>query len=409
MFEEAEELLQEAAKKVHQAKSAQPVKKDSNAIADLARAGIGQGLLFNFGDEIEAAARAPFSKRSRKELQSDIREQVDDFRSDNPALAYGAEFGGALAPAAGALIATAMSGGAAAPAAAATTGRLGLLGAKVAANPLARAVATNAAGGAVSGAGIAEDNKLAGAAGGAALGGLIGGGSRVALPALTKGAKELIDRGVNLTPGQATGGLANQIEQRIGNMAATGGAIMERRGAVNAPIFRETADRALGVVGRKLPNQKLEPLQVLDEVKRGVDAAYDDIATKNPIKGYAGIALLESAEDAIGNAPDEAIIAGVRRALKQATRHLDAPNGKALRDAFDSAAAGRPVRVPSISMSGKEIQTFANTMRKAARSARNGGNHTLSDALEDLQEGLILRGAAKGGVKSEVAAARDAE
>lgn len=399
---------EEAARKVHEAKAKEPAKKEGNVIADLARAGIGQGLLFNFGDEIEAVARAPFSKRSRKELQADIREQVDNFRGENPALAYGAEFGGALAPAAAALVGTALSGGAAAPAAAATTGRLGLLGAKVAANPLARAVATNAAGGAVSGAGIAEDNKLAGAVGGAALGGLIGGGSRVALPALTKGAKELIDRGVNLTPGQATGGFANQIEQRIGNMAATGGAIMERRGAVNAPIFRETADRALEIVGRKLPSGKLEPLEVLDEVKRGVDAAYDDIANKNPIKGYAGIALLEAAEDAIGTAPDEAIISGVRRALKQATRHLDAPNGKALRDAFDTAAAGNPVRLPAISMSGKEIQTFANAMRKAARTARNGGNHTLSNALEDLQEGLILRGAAKGGVKSEVAAARDA-
>jgi hypothetical protein len=183
---------------------------------------------------------------------------------------------------------------------------------------------------------------------------------------------------------------------------------MERRGAVNAPIFRETADRALEIVGRKLPSGKLEPLEVLDEVKRGVDAAYDDIANKNPIKGYAGIALLEAAEDAIGTAPDEAIISGVRRALKQATRHLDAPNGKALRDAFDTAAAGNPVRLPAISMSGKEIQTFANAMRKAARSARNGGNYTLSDALEDLQEGLILRGAAKGGVKKDVSAARDA-
>lgn len=396
---------EDAARKVYEARQK---RTKSNAIVDLARAGIGQGLLFNFGDEIEAAVRAPLSKRSRKELQADIRDQVDDFRSSNPTLAYGAEFGGALAPAAATLVGTALSGGAAAPAAAATTGRLGLLGAKLAANPLARAVATNAAGGAVSGAGLAEDNKLAGALGGAAAGGAIGGASRVVLPALTKGAKELIDRGVNLTPGQALGGFANQIEQRVGNMAATGGAIMERRGAVNAPIFRETADRALAIVGRKLPSEKLEPLQVLDEVKRGVDAAYDDIASRNPIQGYAGIALLESAEDAIGTAPDEAIVAGVRRALRQATRHLAAPKGAALRDAFDSAAAGNPVRLPSISMSGKEIQTFANAMRKAARSARSGGNYTLSSALEDLQEGLILRGAAKGGVKSEVSAARDA-
>ena len=389
---------EEAAQKVHAAMKSQPAAKSTgNIAADLTRAALGQGVAFGFGDEIEAAVRAPFSQRNRKELLADIREDVDDFRASNPALAYGAELGGAIAtgfvPGAGAA-------------------RLGLLGSKIATNPLLRAGAFNAATGAASGAGMAEGesiaDKLKGAAGGAALGAAIGAGSRVALPALTKGAKELIDSGVNVTPGQAIGGIGNQLEQRIGNMTATGGAIMNRRRAVNDPLFKQTADRALQIVGRRLPDGELEPLEVLDAVKRGVDGAYDDIAAKNPIQGYAGIALLEAAEEALGTAPNDTIVSGVSRVLKQATRHLKGPDSKALLDAFDDAAAGNQVRLPPISMTGKELQTFANAMRKAARTARNGSNFALSDALEDLQEGLIARGAARGGLTDEIAAAKDA-
>ena len=105
----------------------------------------------------QAAVRAQFDKRNRKELPADIREDIDSFRSSNPALAYGAELGGAvgtgLIPGLGAA-------------------RLGAL----ASRPLLRAGAVNAATGAVAGAGMAEDDKLSGALGGVALGGAIGAG-----------------------------------------------------------------------------------------------------------------------------------------------------------------------------------------------------------------------------------------
>ena len=65
------------------------------------------------------------------------------------------------------------------------------------------------------------------------------------MPALTKGAKELIDRGINVTPGQAIGGIGNILEERVSNMAITGPAIAARRRAVNDPLFKEIADRTL--------------------------------------------------------------------------------------------------------------------------------------------------------------------
>ena len=87
---------EEAARKVHESSLSKP-QPTGNIAADLTRAALGQGVAFGFGDEIEAAVRAPFSQRNRKELLADIREDVDDFRASNPALAYGAELGGAIA------------------------------------------------------------------------------------------------------------------------------------------------------------------------------------------------------------------------------------------------------------------------------------------------------------------------
>ena len=256
---------------------------------------------------------------------------------------------------------------------------------------------------------MAEDDKLSGALGGAALGGVIGAGSRVALPALTKGAKDLIDRGINVTPGQAIGGIGNILEERVSNMAITGPAIAARRRAVNDPLFKEIADRTLQLVGRRLPSQELEPLDVLRAVKTGVSETYDDLAARNPINGYATQALLASAADAFfDGVPDQELVKGVRSALRAATKHLKRPDGEVLRRAFKDVIEGNPIRTPAISMTGKELQTFANKMRAAARAARTKGDLALSDALEDLQEGMIMRGAARGGLTEELAAARAA-
>ena len=62
-------------RKVHEA--GKKTKGSGNIAADLTRAALGQGVAFGFGDEIEAAVRAQFDKRTRKELLADIREDID--------------------------------------------------------------------------------------------------------------------------------------------------------------------------------------------------------------------------------------------------------------------------------------------------------------------------------------------
>lgn len=70
--------------------------------AGLPRAAV-QGLSFGFGDEAEAAIRAPFSDRSYGEIRDDVRDQNSQFSERHPYQAFAAELaGGAAVPFAGA-------------------------------------------------------------------------------------------------------------------------------------------------------------------------------------------------------------------------------------------------------------------------------------------------------------------
>jgi hypothetical protein len=379
--------------------------KDDNALVNLARAGIGQGLMFNFGDEVEAAVRAPFSKRSRKELLSDIRDEVDEYRRDNPTAAFGAEAAGALAPTAAALVGTALSGGAAAPAAAASGSRLGLLAARaLPKNALARAVATNAAGGAVSGAGIAEDNKLVGALGGAAAGGAIGGASRALLPKLSKTAKEAIDAGVNLTPGQAVGGLANRVEQ-LATSTLTGPAIGKARRAANDDYFPVAANRALSLVGKRLDNPSAAPNQIMDELLEKTNDAYGDAARLMNVRGDGAIILNTVARREL-NQLDKEAVKKIRKAVNAVASELPKPKGDAMRQAISQLQQGVKPRLRAVDLTGDEILKFKNVFRENARAARKNGNFELAAAYERMQRGLVQAAGRASGPK--VAAAVDA-
>jgi hypothetical protein len=130
-------------------------------VADVLRTAVGQGAAMGFGDEIEAAARAPFSDRTYAEIRDDVRAQNTDFGRRHPVLAPTLEIAGAVGSAfiPGLNVAGAAKG-------ATALGRIG------------RAAATGAALGAASGIGKDESGTAGGmaasAAGGAA-GGFLGG------------------------------------------------------------------------------------------------------------------------------------------------------------------------------------------------------------------------------------------
>jgi len=183
--------------------------------SNLARSAIGQGLLFGFGDELEAGIRAAFDKsRTYDDFVNDIRTNLDQFRNDSPGLAYGSEIIGSI------------------PAALTGAGAL----AKVGVKGVGKVAAIE---GAAYGAGTGEGTKerLVQAPIGAAISGptaMIG--SKV-LPKLTDKAKKLQDKGVRLTLGQQIGGeggtlfgnLLENVETMSTSIPAVGQAVAKRR------------------------------------------------------------------------------------------------------------------------------------------------------------------------------------
>ena len=174
---------------------------------DILRSAIGQGFMLGFGDETEAFIRSLGSDKEYEEIVKDIRQGVDKFRKDNPGVAITSEIAGAIIPSLAAGLFTGGTG---------TAGVLGSTAARVAAvapktaNVL-KTAAPQAAVGGVYGAGVSEgdigDRLKSGAVSGA-ISGTLGPLSQKVLPVVSQGARDLMKKGVQLTPGQATGNTA---------------------------------------------------------------------------------------------------------------------------------------------------------------------------------------------------------
>ena len=174
------------------------VRTTGDVVTDFARAA-GQGLTLGFGDEIEAVVRAGFDRnRSYSDIVKDVRGQIKEFRKRNPASAIGTEIAGAILP----TIAAQFIPGMGQTASVANTARLANIakGAGIAgAEGLAYGVGTAEGG---LGERLTNPNTAISGATSAVLGGAVGG----LAPKITQEAKELISKGVQVTPGQAVKG-----------------------------------------------------------------------------------------------------------------------------------------------------------------------------------------------------------
>lgn len=174
---------------------------------DIGRA-VGQGVSFGFGDEFEAFARALYAKfidgddfnTAYNETVKEIRDDIKEFREDEPVLAYGSEIAGAIPSSIGA---------------GAKLAQLGIKGLK---NPVIQ--------GAVYGAGAGEGNPVERVPD-ALLGGAVSGAVSKALPPITEGAKKLIKAGTPVTVGQAVGGGIRKVEQALKSLPFLGDPIVE--------------------------------------------------------------------------------------------------------------------------------------------------------------------------------------
>jgi len=233
---------------------------------DMTRAGL-QGVTRGYGDEMEAGARALYQKfvegkdfsTAYNETVKEIRGDIKSFRDDDPVKAYGSEIGGSIAVNRGRQ----------------TLPRI-LKEGFVYGTGTSDADATTAEG--------LVDRGTSGVIG-STLGGVI---NKVA-PVATQGAKDLINKGVDLTIGQATSGK--------GGSPIGSGIKMIEEAIMSAPIIgspiRSAYKRSVEQLNKASYKQILEPLR-----KYGID--------ENLIKkSEAGHELYKSAKGIISNQYDK--------------------------------------------------------------------------------------------------------
>ena len=233
---------------------------------DMTRAGM-QGVTRGYGDEMEAGARALYQKfvdgkdfsTAYNETVKEIRGDIKSFRDDDPVKAYGSEIGGSLAVYRGRQ----------------TLPRI-LKEGFVYGTGTSDADATTASG--------LIDRGTSGVIG-STLGGVI---NKVA-PVATQGAKDLINKGVDLTIGQATSGK--------GGSPIGSGIKMIEEAIMSAPIIgspiRSAYKRSVEQLNKASYNQILEPIK-----KYGIDE-------KLIKKSEAGHELYKSAKAIISNQYDK--------------------------------------------------------------------------------------------------------
>jgi len=121
---------------------------------------------------------------------------------------------------------------------------------------------------------------------GAGLGGvgskLISGAGKFIAPRLKQGAEALFKRGVQLTPGQASGGgLLNTLEQKLGAIVPN---IKTRRYEALKDWNKTTADDILAPIKKKLPKGDLEIQDIGVHTNNAVNEVYDNTLSKLVIK-----------------------------------------------------------------------------------------------------------------------------
>lgn len=208
-------------------------KVSADPVAGAARAAFEQGLGMGWGDEAEAWLRSQAGEGKYEDILKQLQQEYAQYSEDNPWTSGVMEFTGGMLPGVAAMFVPGAQGAGAQQIARTTTGTL----AKLAASPLARAMATGAVTGGVTGAGTSEPgDRLSGAAGGTLLGGILGFGTPVGLRVAGGGLRWLRER---ILPTDAS--TRNEALRKIS------GALQESGLTPQDITTRTDADRALNV------------------------------------------------------------------------------------------------------------------------------------------------------------------
>ena len=322
-----------------------------------------QGMTFGFGDEIGAGLRS-LGGEEYSIIRDKIRADMDEFRDEETAFAYGTEIASALLTPGGVIKVLSMAPKAAKAAASllpsAAKGRL----------------AQATLGGAAYGAGTAPEMEAVPA--GAIAGGVIGaGGQKLGEPisrATSALGRELSSRlGISkLTPGQLAGGYLNKMEQAMTSVPFMGGGVEKARRASVEAFPAMLYNRALRPLGKSVPKD-LDARQAFNRTKSIITQEYDEV--------------LEGIDVPFGDEALDALDAVVSRAKENLGEV-----GKDQAKDFENLVLNRVISAAGDNndvLSGAQLKKISSEIRKKMSDAIKKNDFDLADAYSDMDASLL--------------------
>lgn len=308
------------------------------------------GLLLEYADELEAALRTgKISGPEYTKLRDELRAKQEQFAKENPSLALGTKIAGSLV----------MPGGVAVKG-----GKEGLT--------FLKNLGLGTTMGAIEGTGAATDNQdifQKGIEGGAfgfgtTLGlNLIG---RTIAPILREGTRELQQKGIRLTPGQAFGGTAETLEQSAESFPIIGNLIKGARRASMEDFNVAAMNDTLSSIGEKVTKGSTGR-KALIETREKVSRAYDDVLPK----------LKLTPDSNLSNNLDNVV-------KKYAKGKLSQPQIEQLNEyitGLKSDIGNKVVQGEKVKLIHEDIANLVESYRGA-----KGTEKLYGDALEDVQK-----------------------
>jgi len=238
------------------------------------------------------------------------------------------------------------------------------------------AIGTDAVAGGIYGSGENNDNRLQGAAQGAAWGiggGMVGrgliNGAAAGISPSGGNLAPLYEAGVNPTLGQRMGGIANRAEQAFGSIPVLGGIQRAGRNAAVREMQTGAFNQALGEIGEQLPKGVTSGTGAHHYMQHAFDKAYDTARSGLQFKPDQGFAT------DFGNIINEVGLLG-----------------KDSQNAFQALASkvGIKLRGRGGILNGDDYKIAVSEIDKKARAIRKNpnGDGELADALESFSAAL---------------------
>ncbi len=142
---------------------------------------------------------------------------------------------------------------------------------------------------------------------GAVAGRLVGGLANALTPTLKPGVRELMDKGIPVTPGQAYEGIPGMLYRQIEKLDIPG--MRVNKDAINLAFTKSTGDDVLSIVGEKLPPNMENGQQIFGYIQSKLTKFYDDALDKiGPVR------------------PDQEFTQGIAQTVNNLNENLGAKN-----------------------------------------------------------------------------------